>query len=167
MAMKLRRLSTCLLLLLLPATAASAQQVLFARGQWSAIQFAGRCEARAAALVSSRQQPPAYAGFAFDRRARVHGQFYAHLSRPARAGSSVLLIVGDRPFLLVGREEWAWSRDARQEAAIASAVRYAGAMRVEARDAGGRRFVDRYLLDGAATAIDTAAARCAQAGKGR
>jgi hypothetical protein len=36
-------------------------------------------------------------------------------------------------------------------------------MRVDSRDASGRRFVDRYLLDGAPTAIDAAAARCASA----
>ena len=34
-------------------------------------------------------------------------------------------------------------------------------MRVEGRDAGGRRFADRYLLNGAPTAIDAAAAGCA------
>jgi hypothetical protein len=34
-------------------------------------------------------------------------------------------------------------------------------MRIESREATGRRFIDRYLLDGAPTAIDAAAARCA------
>ena len=153
--------------LFLVATPTSAQQVLFARGQWSAIQFDGRCEARAAALASSRQRPPAYAGFTFDPRAKVSGQFYARLGRSARPGSSVVLTLGERPFLLVGRGEWAWSRDARQDAAIAAAIRSTGSMRVEARDSGGRRSVDRYLLEGAATAIDSAAARCSQAGKSR
>jgi hypothetical protein len=48
-----------------------------------------------------------------------------------------------------------------QEAAILAAARGATSMRVEARDAAGRRFADRYLLDGAPTAIDAAAAGCA------
>jgi hypothetical protein len=34
-------------------------------------------------------------------------------------------------------------------------------MSIESRDAGGRRVVDPYSLDGAATAIDAAAAACA------
>jgi hypothetical protein len=34
-------------------------------------------------------------------------------------------------------------------------------MRIEARDRAGRRFADRYLLAGAPTAIDPAAAACA------
>jgi hypothetical protein len=34
-------------------------------------------------------------------------------------------------------------------------------MTVESRDGAGRRFVDPYALDGAATAIDAAAAACA------
>jgi hypothetical protein len=65
--------------------------------------------------------------------------------------------------LLASNGQWAWSRDPAQEAAIIAAVRSAGGMRVDSRDASGRRFVDRYLLDGAPTAIDAAAARCASA----
>jgi hypothetical protein len=34
-------------------------------------------------------------------------------------------------------------------------------MRIEGRDLAGRRFADPYPLDGAPTAIDAAAARCA------
>ena len=41
------------------------------------------------------------------------------------------------------------------------AARSSGGMRVESRDQAGARFTDRYALDGAATAIDAAAARCA------
>ena len=72
-----------------------------------------------------------------------------------------MLTVGDRPFMLVSRGDWAWSRGPLQEAAIIDAVRAAGGMRIEGRDEAGRRFVDRYLLDGASTAIDAAAAACA------
>ncbi len=72
-----------------------------------------------------------------------------------------MLTIGARPFMLVSRGDWAWSRGPLQEAAILSAARGASAMRVEARDGAGRRFADRYLLDGAPTAIDAAAAACA------
>ena len=75
----------------------------------------------------------------------------------------MILTVGTRPFLLASNGQWAWSRDPAQESAIIAAVRSAGGMRVDSRDASGRRFVDRYLLDGAPTAIDAAAARCASA----
>jgi hypothetical protein len=40
-------------------------------------------------------------------------------------------------------------------------MRGAGAMALNARDAGGRAFSDRYSLEGAATALDAAAVGCA------
>ena len=72
-----------------------------------------------------------------------------------------MLTIGERPFLLVARGDWAWSRGRTQDLAIIDAARAATSMRIEARDAGGRRFTDRYLLAGAPTAIDAAAAACA------
>jgi hypothetical protein len=48
-----------------------------------------------------------------------------------------------------------------------AAARNGGTMRIEARDQGGSRFSDPYLLDGAPTAIDAAAARCALRGAGK
>jgi hypothetical protein len=78
-----------------------------------------------------------------------------------------MLQIGDQPFLLVARGDWAWSRGPLQEQAIIAAARDASAMRVEARDGAGRRFVDSYMLDGAPTAIDAAAARCALRGAGK
>lgn len=107
-------------------------------------------------------QPQPYAAFLFDPARRQAGVLSVRLSRPVRAGGSVILTVGDRPFLLKGSGGFAFSRGPAQEAAIIAAVRSAGGMRVEARGPGGRRGVDRYLLDGAATAIDAAAAACAR-----
>ncbi len=69
-----------------------------------------------------------------------------------------MLTIGETPFLLVGRGPLAWSRGPAQEAAIIAAMRAETGMRIEARSATGGRFVDRYLLDGAPTAIDAAAA---------
>lgn len=146
---------------------ASAAQVISAHREWAAIQFDGRCEARSRAVRVERGRPPAYAGFAFDGRGRLQGQFYARLSRGSRPGSTAILTVGGQPFLLAVRGDWAWGRDARQDNAIVAAARYAGSMRIESRDPGGRRIIDRYTLGGAATAIDAAAAKCAQAGKSR
>lgn len=145
---------------------AASERVLFARGQWAAIDFGPRCEARGAALSAKRGTSP-FAGFGFDRGGPRQGRFYVRLSRAARPGASVIATIGLQPFLLVGKGEWAWSRDPAQQRAMLDAARYGDSMRVEARDRGGRRIVDRYRLAGAATAIDAAAAECARTGKSR
>lgn len=72
------------------------------------------------------------------------------------------LTIGDRPFLLLSGNGFAWSRSPAQEAAILAAARAGGAMRVEARAANAGRFVDRYSLDGAPGALDAAAACAAR-----
>ena len=155
----IRAVACALALFAAPAVAAS---VLFASGHWVALDRGASCEAASRALrAASRGGAQGLAGFAFDVRGARNGQFFARLSRGPRPGSSVMLTVGTQPFLLVSRGDWAWSRGPRQEAAIIAAARIAGGMRIEARDRSGRRFVDRYLLDGAPTAIDAAAAACA------
>jgi len=153
-------------LLIVPTTAAATGQLLAAQGHWAALRYGARCEAVARPEEpAGRRQPLARAGFGFVRpqsgRAARRGEFHVRLSRVPRAGSSVMLTIGARPFMLVSRGDWAWSRGPLQEAAILSATRSATAMRIEARDGAGRRFADRYLLDGAPTAIDAAAAACA------
>ena len=83
-------------------------------------------------------------------------------------GSSVMLTVGDQPFLLVARGGWAWSRGPLQEQAIIAAVRNAGGDAGRgARSAAGGASPIPMLLDGAPTAIDAAAARCALRGAGK
>lgn len=140
--------------------AAPGPSVLAARGSWAALRFAARCQAAARPLPpASTREPQARAGFSFGQGR--HGAFFVRLSRTPRSASSVLLTIGERPFLLAARAGWGWSRDAAQDAAILAAVRTARSMRIESRDSGGRRFIDRYLLDGAPTAIDAAAAGCA------
>jgi len=73
----------------------------------------------------------------------------------------VMLRIDNRPFLLVSQGIEAWSDGPIQEQAIIAALRAATGMSVESRDTSGGRFVDPYSLDGAATAIDAAAAACA------
>jgi hypothetical protein len=155
----MRWLSALALLVAAPATAA---QLLFAGGQWVALDRGGSCEAATRALrIAEKGKVQARAGFAFDSAGPRRGQFFAQLSRTPRPGSTVILTVGEQPFLLASGSGWAWSRDPVQEAAIMEAARSSGGMRVESRDQAGARFTDRYALDGAATAIDAAAARCA------
>ena len=147
-------------LLIVLAAPASAADLISAGGQWVALDRGASCEATSRSeRIALKGKVQARAGFAFDRARR--GQFFAQLSRVPREGSTIILTVGDRPFLLVSRGDWAWSRDPGQEAAIIAAVRAAGGMHVQSRDRGGSRFADRYLLDGAPTAIDAAAAHCA------
>ena len=144
-----------------PSASAARGQVLFAQESWVALKFGDRCEAAARPLLpAARRQPEARAGFSFGAQAPA-GEFHVRMSRVPRAGSSVMLTIGERPFMLLARGDWAWSRGPLQEAAIIGAARSAASMRVEGRDAGGRRFSDRYLLNGAPTAIDAAAAGCA------
>ena len=148
---------------LLPSPArAERPQILFAQGQWAAVRYGAQCEAVARPLLpAARRQPESRAGFSFSAAGLRVGEFHARLSRVPRAGSSVMLTIGERPFLLVARGDWAWSRGPAQDSAIIDAARAATSMRIESRDGSGRRFTDRYLLAGAPTAIDAAAAACA------
>jgi hypothetical protein len=142
-------------------TAAPAMR-LFAGGNWAALDKGAVCEAATRSeRIAVKGKVQAIAGFAFSTDRRRWGEFYTRLSRPSRAGSTVLLSVGDQPFLLAGRGYWAWSSSGAQQAAIMAAVRSSPRMTVEARDPAGVRFRDPYRLDGAPTAIDAAAARCA------
>src|SRR5688572_19110606 len=143
------------------APAPAAQRVLLARGHWAALQTTdGRhCQASARSLRGApKGAEQARAAFAFDAGRGRRGELHVRLSRAARPGSSVMLTIGSQPFQLAARGPDAWSKGPAQEAAIIAAARVATGMRLEARDAGGRRFTDRYLLAGAPSAIDAAAA---------
>jgi len=155
------RLAVLLCLGLASAAAAAPSRLIVARGTWASFDRGLVCEAVARPLAPAKKgQAEPYVAIAFDRGGGRQGQIFTRLRRPARAGSSVILTIGDQPFMLVLRGASAWSKDARQEAAILAAMRAAGGIRIEARDAAGRRMTDRYLLDGAPTAIDAAAAAC-------
>ena len=78
-----------------------------------------------------------------------------------------MLDIGGQPFLLVSRGDWAWSTGRLQSQAIVAAMRDSKVMSIASRDQAGTRFSDPYLLDGAPTAIDAAAARCALRGAGK
>ena len=136
----------------------AAPTIVGSSGRWAALKGPAHCEAASLALLpATKTRAQGRASLSFDRRAR-HGEVAIALSRPVRPGSSVMLTVGDTPFLLVARGATAWSRGAAQEAAIIAAMRDASGMKVEGRSPAGGRFVDRYELAGAPTAIDAAAA---------
>jgi hypothetical protein len=157
-----------LVLGIVSSAAAARGSVLYAGGGWAAIDRGSVCEALSrSAKIAPRGKVQPTAGFAFTADHRRWGEFHAQLSRVSRAGSSVILHMGDQPFLLVARGDQAWSRGQGQEQAIIAAARNGGHMSVEARDAGGVRFIDPYVLEGAPTAIDAAAARCALRSAGK
>ena len=138
-----------------------AARLLAASGDWAAFDRGQSCEAvtRSLSVPAKTDEQPRIA-IAFDRTGPRRGQIAIHLRRPLRPGSSVILTIGEQPYLLSARGGDAWSGGPRQEGAILAALRRETGMRVEARDSSGRRTVDRYSLGGAPTAIDSAAAAC-------
>jgi hypothetical protein len=147
---------------------AMAGQVLGVSGSWAVIDRQSSCEALTRSpFPATRTRGAATAGFRFTPDRRQWGQFHATLSRTPRAGATVMLEIGRQPFLLVARGHDAWSRGAAQDQAIIEALRSAGTMKISARSGSGGRFTDRFEVQGAATAIDMAAARCALRGAGK
>jgi hypothetical protein len=150
------------------SSAAARGNVIFADGAWAAIDRGAACEALSRSQkIAPRDKVQAVAGLTFTADRKRWGEFHVRLSRMPRADASVMLQIGDQPFLLVTSGGWAWSRGPLQAEAIIAAMRSAAAMRVQSRDGSGVRFSDPYLLDGAPTAIDAAAARCALRGAGK
>lgn len=147
----------------LASTVAGARgRVIYAGVAWSAIDRGASCEALSRSLrVAAKGKVQAIAGFAFTPDRRRWGEFHARLRRMPRAGAAVMLRIDNQPFLLVSQGNWAWSDGPLQDQAIIAALRNASGMSVESRDASGQRFADPYSVEGAATAIDAAAAACA------
>ena len=138
---------------------ALAPAIVAADGQWSTLSQGRTCEAAARSVGTVyKDRLPARASLSFDAGGPRHGQLAIRLSRLPRAGATVMLTIGDQPFMLMSQGDMAWSRGPKQEQAIIAAMRGSGGMRVEARSPGGGRIVDRYSLDGAPLAIDAAAA---------
>ena len=136
-------------------------QPIAVSGDWAAFDRGVSCDALSRSLAVPRKgEPQPHIAIAFDRSGSRRGELSVALRRPTRPGSSVVVTIGDQPFLLSARGISAWSRGPLQELAIIAAIRSSGGMRVEARDMAGRRIIDRYVLSGAPTAIDAAAAAC-------
>jgi hypothetical protein len=146
----------------------AAGTVVFAGGAWAAIDRGSVCEALSRSQrIAAKDKVQAIAGVSFTPDHQRWGEFHARLSRLPRADASVTLEIGSQPFLLATRAGWAWSRGPAQAQAIIDALRRSTQMSIVSRDETGVRFYDPYLLDGAPTAIDAAAARCAFRGAGK
>ncbi|KLE35823.1 hypothetical protein [Aurantiacibacter luteus] len=157
------RLFAALALLLL-ATPLAARDSLGVFGQWGAFRDpeTPRCYAIAEAEATrDRRDARAFASVGTWPARGVRGQVSFRLGRRAASEPRVRLAISGAQFDLVAGGGDAWAADARADAAIVAAMRSAGSMSVSATDAAGRRFTDRYSLDGAATALDAAALGCA------
>lgn len=162
------RTGVLLLLAMVPSSVSASGTIVFARGAWAAIDRGGVCEALSRSQkIAPKDKVQAFAGVSFTADHRRWGEFHAQLSRLPRGDATVMLNVGNQPFLLATRGGWAWSRGPAQAEAIIAALRGGTTMSVASRDAAGVRFTDPYLLDGAPTAIDAAAARCSLRGAGK
>jgi hypothetical protein len=158
-------ITACALALTVPVAAKDSLGVF---GQWGAFRDPAvpRCYAIAAAEHNARDNRQ-YAPFAsvgtWPGRG-IRGQVHVRLSRGVAQGAATTLRIGGRSFTLTGSGADAWAADARMDAAIVSAMRSSPSMAVSGRDNAGRRFTDRYSLEGAATAMDAAAVGCARIG---
>ena len=162
----LRRIVTCGgLALLVCATPVGARDSLGVFGEWGAFRDpqVPRCYAIAAAQVSrlARDFDP-YASVGTWPGREVRGQLHMRLSRAKHADSRVTLTVGRRSFTMSASGSNAWAADRAMDAEILAAMRSSAAMTVTTRDTLGRRFTDRYGLEGVATALDAATVGCAR-----
>lgn len=136
------------------ATPLQARDNLGVFGRWAAFRDARplRCYAIAEPILavpkSARWRP--FASVA-SWPGQVRNQLHFRLREARPAGSRATLQVGRQRFSLVVGGADAWAPDARTDAAIVAAMRSADRMTI------GR---DKYILHGAATAIDAAALGC-------
>jgi len=153
------------------ALPASARDSLGVFGDWGAFRDLRepRCYAISAADESAltnsarraRERAP-FASIGTWPKRNVRGQVHVRLSRATAPSAAITLSLGGQRFVLTGGGGDAWAKDRTMDAAVVAAMRSAGSMSVSARDRSGRRFTDRYSLEGAATAMDAATVGCAR-----
>lgn len=153
------------LALILAAQPIAAKDSLGVFSDWGAFRDADvpRCYAIAEAnrLGPARQFTP-YASIGSWPEEDIRSQIHFRLSRRTNTGGQITLVVGATRFTLRGGGGDAWAQDRRMDAAIIAAMRSASTMTISASDSNGRRFTDRYSLDGVATAMDAATVGCAR-----
>lgn len=164
----LRRLAVPAALLLLAAPLA-AKDSLGLFGQWGAFRDpqVPRCYAIAKAekaRAGERRSHVPFASIGTWPKRQLRGQLHLRLSRDVVRTAPINLVVGNQRFVLTGGGADAWAQDRRMDAAVVAAMRSAATLTVSASGTDGRRFTDRYSLDGAATAMDAATVGCARLG---
>jgi len=142
-------------------TPALARDSLGVYENWAAFRDAGVPRCYAIAAARGGDEPSGFASVGTWPDKSVRGQFHIRLSRAAKDDSSARLTIGKTSFELPARGRNAWASDKGMDAQIIAAIRSANRMTIRATAANGRRFTDRYSLDGAATAMDAAVVGCA------
>ena len=106
------------------AGAGARGNVIYAGGAWAAIDRGGVCEALTRSQkIAPKDKVQAEAGVSFTPDHRRWGEFHVRLSRMPRGDATVMLNIGDQPFLLARAVDWAWSRGPAQAQAIIAALR--------------------------------------------
>ena len=156
--------------LLLTAAPLAARDSLGVFSGWGAFRDpqVPRCYAIAAAepevresARKARERAPFASVGTWPKRG-VRGQLHFRISRNLADSPRLSLAIGGQRFELTGGGGDAWAKDRTMDAAIVAAMRSAGSMSLSATDRAGRRFTDRYDLEGAATAMDAATVGCAK-----
>lgn len=139
----------------------SAKDSLGVYSQWAAFRDAETPRCYAIAASTGTSEVKGYASIGTWPTRKVRGQFHMRLSRAVNGSARVRLAIGSQRFDLAARGSDAWATDKAMDAAVIAAMRSATRMSVSARATNGRRFTDRYSLEGAATAMDAAIVGCA------
>ncbi|MEM7703480.1 MAG: invasion associated locus B family protein [Pseudomonadota bacterium] len=156
-------LRALVLLLMMAAAPLAAKDSLGVYSDWAAFRDADTPRCYAIAQNTGRGSAKGYASVGTWPNKSVRGQVHLRLSRPLNDNSKARLVIGTRRFDLIAKGQDAWAADKAMDAAIIAAMRSASRMSVSATASNGRRFTDRYALEGAATAMDAALVGCASA----
>ncbi len=154
------RLAGLAVLCVLVAAPLAAKESLGVYSSWAAFRDDQPARCYAIARPQRERETRPFASISNWPERGVQRQLHIRLSREVRESARVRLAIGPRRFDLAANGHNAWAKDSRMDAAIVAAMRSANALQVSARDVGGTRFVDRYDLGGAATAIDAATVGC-------
>ncbi len=143
---------------------AIARDSLGVFGSWGAFRDPGvpRCYAIAMAeKVAGREQAfQPYFTVGYWPKRGIRGAVHVRLARRLAAGSKVIVSFPEANFALQTGQADAWPVDQTANAGIVAQMRSARSMVVIAKGADGRSFRDRYVLEGAASAMDAAALGC-------
>lgn len=157
------RTALFLLCLAIAATPVAAQRTAVGVfSGWGA--FAEPARQRCFAIAKpggTRRQGAPFASVGFWPGMGVGPHLHIRLSRAKRAGSAVILRIDGRSFQLLAGGADAWAPNRRADAAIVAAMRTGTVMTAQTRGQNGGIVRDRYVLRGAASAIDAAAIACA------
>lgn len=119
-----------------------------------------RCYAITAPRVpGSSDRRGGFASVSFARGGR-QGAVFIRFSTGRIAAAPVTLAIGQRRFALIGDAHAAWSPAPAVDRAVIGAMRGGGEMTVATLNVSSRPVTERYVLAGAATAIDAAALAC-------